>query len=116
MERVRQVRAIETALNNFDRVSNRNKLSEANRKKFIEIMLAHGRIPKTPSPLAASMVLLECLRLERELRPLFTDYQWTRFQTQTALSKNLEPIMRRAGIWPIPESDAIESQDLANGK
>jgi hypothetical protein len=112
MERSRQIKAIEMALANFDRVSNRSKLSEANRQKFIETMLTHGRIPKTPNPLASPMVLLEAVRLEQQIRPLFTDYQWERFQTQTALSKNLEPIMRRAGIWPMPASDPIEG--LAN--
>ena len=99
-EREQQVKMVESVLMNWDRAANGVKLSADNRRKFVDVLVEHGHLPPARCPYIHYIVLLEAGRLEEQLKPLLTEENWGKLQTQITQARSVEPQLRRMGHLP----------------
>jgi hypothetical protein len=110
LERERKASVVDSALTmtgrvNNGRVNNFLQLTADSRRKFINTLVNHGHIPQTPHPYGRYIVMLEAARLENVLRPLLAESEWRAIEAQVAVARQLEPILRKTGQWPVPPTD-----------
>jgi hypothetical protein len=112
LERERKVRMVESVVSNWDRNANGVKLLINNRHRFVEVLVEHGRhLPQGQNPYLHYIVLLEAVRLEERLKPLLTEENWKKLQTQAAQAKQIEATLRNSGQWPVVPEDDEEPSD-----
>lgn len=123
LERERQARMIDGVLINLASTANIewaqaddtnpsvSERRQANRKRFIDELLAHGELPLSQNAYLQYIVLLEIGRLEDRLKPLVIDESWKQLQTKVTEARQLEPTLRKSKLWPVAHADDDEVTD-----
>ena len=113
VERERQAAIIESALQNLERDINGLKLMGETRRKFAEVILEHGRVPQIVGGYGQYVVLLEGNLLRDRIKPLLTEAEWEKLQSQVGIAKRIEPTLEASGIWSARRSttDDDETKD-----
>ena len=111
LERGRQMRMVESVVSNWGRMPDGINLRAESRQKFVDVLVDHGHLPQTRSPYIHYIVLSEVGRLEDRLKPLLTEENWEKLQTQAAQAKQVEATLRNSGKWPAAQEDDEEPSD-----
>jgi hypothetical protein len=112
IERKRKVSVVEAALAICDRASNGIKLTGETRQKFIDTLVTQGQIPPSLNSYEPYVALVEIGRLENLLAPLLTETERQSINAQVAKARQMEPMLRKSGPWPVPPKD---DEDLPTG-
>lgn len=67
---------------------------QANRQKFVDELLTHGKLPRTQNVYFRYAVLLEIARLEERLKPLVTEETWKTLQARAIDARRFEAEIR----------------------
>ncbi len=114
LERERQKRVIETAIQTWERTANGGKIPEPSRQKFIDVLSEFGNLPETRNSYIYYIVLVEAGKLEDRLKPILSEETWGKLQIQITQAKQNEVALRRSGEWPVrPVEDDDEVADAA---
>jgi hypothetical protein len=113
LDRDQKKRIIESALLNCEQTANRFVLAGETRRKFAELILEHGRVPRTVGQYGHFIVLLEANRLRDRVQPLLNESEWEKFEWQVGLAKRAEPELEGLGLWTARRSEP--SDETADG-
>ena len=128
LERERQAKMIDGVLINLASTANiewaqsddaNTSISErrqVNRKRFIDELLAHGKLPRTQNAYLQYIVLLEIGRLESRLKPLVIEDSWKKLQTKVTEARRMEPTLRKSKLWPVAQADDDEPAHTEKNK
>jgi hypothetical protein len=99
LERERQTQIIEKAMLHWESHQQRLVLTGETKRKFIDVILDHGRLPLGVGAFGEYVVLLEADQLRDRLQPLLSDAEWTRLDFHIGLAQREEPRLKVYGIW-----------------
>jgi hypothetical protein len=101
--RDRDIAAWEKLLVEWDKRALDISLSADSRRKLAGLLLDHSPQLEISNARAYWTVTLQISALdESQLRPLFTAAEWPTLQHELQEARDLEPILRAHGEWPIP--------------
>lgn len=82
------------------------KTRQANRQRFVDELLTHGKLPPTDNVYFRYAVFLEIGRLEDRLKPLVNEDAWSNLQTKVIETRRWEPALRHSERWPANDTDS----------
>jgi hypothetical protein len=95
------VLTIEAVLAEWDQRALGIQLTPERRRKLAELLVDKSSPPTAWSTHTYHVLLLQMAALEADVRPLLAEAEWPALQRELKEARELEPILKSMGVWPV---------------